>query len=128
MLKDDLPPSGVAHTQLGVAQPWSTNLRVYKPCSINVSVPSPPTVNVPPVTSVPYTLSVGSTRGSEAFAKAAGTTFTGPITSVAGEPTVPMPSVHRRGVGRLRLGREREVLVRDRLLDAWFRPTTSTTT
>jgi Tfp pilus assembly protein PilV len=91
MLKDDLPPSGVAHTQLGVAQPWSTNLRVYKPSSINVSVPSPPTVNVPPVTSVPYTLSVGSTRGSEAFAKAAGTTFTGPITSVAGEPTVPMP-------------------------------------
>jgi hypothetical protein len=87
MLKDDLSPSLVAHTQLGVAQPWTTTLRAYKPCSINVSVPSPP-VNG---TSVAYTLSVGSTRGSEAFAKPAGTTFTGPITSVAGEPTVPLP-------------------------------------
>src|SRR3954447_12922071 len=90
MLRDDLSPSLVAHKQLGIAEPWPTTLRAYKPCFVNVSVASPP-VNPTGGAQVPYTLSVGSSRGSEAFAKTAGTTFTGPISSVAGEAPVPPP-------------------------------------
>jgi hypothetical protein len=90
MLKDDLPPSGVAHTQLGIAQTWPTTLRLYRPSTMTVSVPSPP---VSPLTglAVPWTLSVGSTRGSEAFAKSAGVNFSGTISTVAGEQLVPLP-------------------------------------
>jgi hypothetical protein len=91
-LKDDLPPSGVAHTPLGVAQSWSTNLRVYKACSVTVSVPSPP-VSPPTFGSVhvPYTLSIGSGRGAEAFSRPAGSGFFGPVSTLAGEGIVPGP-------------------------------------
>jgi hypothetical protein len=87
-LKDDLPPSGVSHTALGVAQSWQTNLRVYKSCSVTVSVGSPPMNGS---VQVPYTISIGSGRGAEAFARPAGSGFLGPISTLAGEGIVPGP-------------------------------------
>ena len=87
MLKDDLPPSGVAHHQLGVSEPWPTTVRAYKPATVDVNIAAPPANPSP----VPYTLSIGSTRGSEAFAKPAGTALS-TLTSVAGEPIPPMPT------------------------------------
>jgi Tfp pilus assembly protein PilV len=86
MLKDDLPPSGVAHHQLGVSEPWPTTLRAYKPSTVDVNIGAPPANPSP----VPYTLSIGSTRGSEAFAKPAGTALS-TLTSIAGELIPPMP-------------------------------------
>jgi hypothetical protein len=88
-LKDDLPPSGVSHTPLGVAQSWQTNLRVYKACSVTVSVPSPPANGS---VLVPYTISIGSGRGAEAFSRPAGSAFLGPISTLAGEGIVPGPA------------------------------------
>jgi Tfp pilus assembly protein PilV len=91
MLKDDLPPSGVAHTQLGVAQTWPTTLHAYKPCNVSVSIPSPPK---DPATQTPlaYTVSIGSVRGTQTFAQAASASFLGPVSSIASEPLVPLPS------------------------------------
>jgi type II secretory pathway pseudopilin PulG len=90
LLKDDLAPASVAHTQLGVAQTWETPLRVYKPCSVDVSLTSAPTEPVSG-TAVPYTISIGSGRGAEAFNRSAGTTFFGPVSQLAGEGIVPGP-------------------------------------
>jgi Tfp pilus assembly protein PilV len=87
--RDDISPSGAAHVQLGVADEWATTLRLYRPSTIDISVPTPPS-------GVPYTISVGSGRGAQAFEQAAGVT-TRTITSLtsgqsAAEPLVPAPS------------------------------------
>jgi Tfp pilus assembly protein PilV len=91
MLKDDLSPSTVAHTQLGTAQTWPTTLRAYRPCTVNVSVSTPPSTGSP-ATSVPYTISIGSQRGSDSFTQGAGASFLGGVGTIAGEPLVPLPS------------------------------------
>jgi Tfp pilus assembly protein PilV len=90
MLKDDLPPNAVAHHQLGVAEPWGpTPLRAYKPSTVDVNIAAPP-VPVGTTTPIPYTLSIGSTRGSEAIARPANTVLT-TVNSVAGELVPPLP-------------------------------------
>jgi hypothetical protein len=69
-------------------------LRVYKPSTINNRAPGPtaPGGGAP----VPYTLSVGSDRGAQAFSQPAGATSLGVSSITAGlisaEPILPLPS------------------------------------
>jgi len=90
---DDRSPNTNAHMQLGISAQPAPVLRVYKPSTINVSTPSPV---APAGSAVPYTISVGSERGAQAFAQAAGTTFLGVSSITAGlldaEPILPLPS------------------------------------
>ena len=88
MLKDDLPPSGVAHKQLGVSEPWPTTLRAYRPARSTSTSPRRRGRAV----AVPYTLSIGSARGSEAFAKAAGTTIAARSRRSPASRSPPMPA------------------------------------
>jgi hypothetical protein len=89
MLKDSVPPNGNARHQLGVSEPWTAPLFAFKPSTVDVNLPTlvPPGSSTP----VPYTLSVGSTRGAEAYPRSANTQLT-TITSVAGEQVPPMPT------------------------------------
>jgi Tfp pilus assembly protein PilV len=94
VFRDDRSPSSVAHLQLGISAQPSTVLRVYKPSTINVTAASP----LAPVggTAVPYTISVGSDRGAQAFSQPAGATSLGVSSITAGlmsaEPVLPLPS------------------------------------
>jgi Tfp pilus assembly protein PilV len=90
---DDRSPSTNAHLQLGISAQPNPVLRVYRPSTINVSSPAPA---APAGSAVPYTISVGSDRGAQAFTQPAGTTSLGVSSITAGllaaEPILPLPS------------------------------------
>ena len=113
MLKDDLPPSGVAHNQLGVSEPWPTTLRAYKPCTVNVNIPTPPTGHAGRRRSRTRSRSARRAAPRRSPSPRARRSSARSRRSPASR-SVPMPTLHRRRLGRLRLGRHREVLVRDR--------------
>ena len=114
IFKDDLSPSLTAHKQLGVAEPWdTTHPRVQ---AVLGQRERRDRADHERHAGRRTRVSIGSARGSEAFSKPAGTTFTGPISSVAGEQLMPPPlvSTYTAGaLGGLHLRLDHEVLVLD---------------
>ena len=103
MLKDDLPPSGVAHTQLGVAlDPGRRRcVRTGRPRSTSASRPRRRSPHPP--TSFRTRCRLARREGPEAFAQAAGTLLAGPIgTGRRRASRAAAVPVHRGRLGRLR--------------------------
>ena len=84
MLKDDLPPSGVAHTPARrLASPGRRRCAPTSRATVNVNVPSPPTVNP---SAVSRTRSRSARRAAPRPSPSPRARRSRPLTSVAGEP------------------------------------------
>ena len=82
VLPEDLAPAPAAKTAISAGQVFTTTLRVFKPVTLSVRLLS--------TTGTPYTgaatVTVSSSRGSQAYAVTGGTVA---ITQVAGGPVIP---------------------------------------